>query len=215
MQGGFRIFLGRRSLQVVLGPQPLAKSSSSVMFHRRVGFTDWSQTEVVGPPNHHPVERFDYGLPVQPGFISSGFFAYRLTDALHPFLRRGRAQIGSARFGRVTPTKRDWPRGVWFWTASASLWNQMAIRISMNSKTRFAPSCQFTQEAAGSSPLAPAILIGARTIQALIGREQQWRGCCRERLPRSPPYYGWVRFPTNDLCEMRLEPMTSPLKKQR
>src|SRR5580692_291336 len=106
MQGGFRVFLGRRSLQVVLGPQPLAKSASSVMFHRRVGFTDWSQTEVVGPPNHHPVELFYYGLPVQPGFVSSGFLAYRLTDALHPFLRRGRAQIGSARFGRVTPTKR-------------------------------------------------------------------------------------------------------------
>src|SRR6267143_867873 len=105
VQAGFRKLLDRRPMLVVLGTQPLSQPLASVSFHRSIGFTDWSQTEVVSPPNHHPIEGRDYCLPVQLGFTPAGFLADRFTDALHPLLRGSRAQIGAARFRRVTSTE--------------------------------------------------------------------------------------------------------------
>ncbi len=50
VQRGFRKLLDRRPLLVVFGTQPLSQPFASVTFHRSIGFTDWSQTEVVSPP---------------------------------------------------------------------------------------------------------------------------------------------------------------------
>ena len=105
MQRSFRKLLDCRSLLVVFGTQPLAQPLASVTFHRSIGFADWSQAEIVRPPDHHPIEGRNYCLPVQLGFTPAGFLADRFTDALHPLLRGGRAQIGAARFRRVTSTE--------------------------------------------------------------------------------------------------------------
>src|SRR5215472_1905583 len=71
-----------------------------------VGFTDWSQTEVVRPSDHHPVE-FPYQCRcIQLGGTAFGFFANSSTDALHSLLRRYRAQIGASGPRRVATPKR-------------------------------------------------------------------------------------------------------------
>jgi len=86
-----RVPLGTCALPFMFGAQPLAKPSASVSFHCSIGWTDRAQAEVVGPPDHLPVELCDYLLDGLLSFASSSRFANRLTDALHPFLGRGRA----------------------------------------------------------------------------------------------------------------------------
>jgi len=83
--------LGTSSLSSMFGAQPLAKPSASVSFHCSIGFPDRAQAEVVGPSDHLPVELCDYLLEGLLSFVASSRFANRLTDALHPFLGRGRA----------------------------------------------------------------------------------------------------------------------------
>jgi len=83
--------LPTRSLPFVFGAQPLAKPSASVSFHGAIGGADRAQAEVVGPSDHLSVELCDYLLDGLLSFVSSSRFANRLTDALHPFLGRGRA----------------------------------------------------------------------------------------------------------------------------
>ena len=56
----------------MLGAQPLTEPLAGVPFHRPVGFADRTQAEVVGPPNHHPVELAYHGLVIQQGLIPSG-----------------------------------------------------------------------------------------------------------------------------------------------
>jgi hypothetical protein len=75
----------------MFGAQPLAKPAASVSFHCAIGFSDRAQTEVVGPSDHLPVELCHYLFECLLSFVASSRFANRLTDALHPFLGRGRA----------------------------------------------------------------------------------------------------------------------------
>src|SRR5438270_683517 len=105
VHGGVRKLLNRHPLRVMFGTQPPSQPFASVTLHRSIGFTDWAQAKVVGPPNHHPIESRNYSFLVQLGFTPAGFLADRSTDALHPFLRRSRAQIGPARFRRVTSSE--------------------------------------------------------------------------------------------------------------
>ena len=86
-----RVPLGTCSFPLMFGTQPLAKPAASVSFHCSIGFSDRAQAEVVGPSDHLPVELCDYLLEGLLSFVSSSRFANRLTDALHPFLGRGRA----------------------------------------------------------------------------------------------------------------------------
>src|SRR5688572_11492864 len=86
MQGRFWKPLRRWPRQFVLGAQPPTQPRPSMSFHRPVGFTDRTETEVVGPSNHHPVELFHYCCLIQQGLVPSGFAADRLTDAAHPLL---------------------------------------------------------------------------------------------------------------------------------
>src|SRR6266481_6080743 len=60
VQGGFWKLLDRRPLLVMFGTQPLSQPLTSVTFHRSIGFTDWSQAEVVSPPNHLPIKGGNY-----------------------------------------------------------------------------------------------------------------------------------------------------------
>jgi hypothetical protein len=83
--------LGACSLPFMFGAQPLAKPAASVSLHCAIGFSDRAQAEVVGPSDHLPVELCDYLLEGLLSFVSSSCFANHLTDALHPFLGRGRA----------------------------------------------------------------------------------------------------------------------------
>src|ERR1700747_75807 len=106
MQGGFRILFGRRPSYLVLGTQQLAQPSTSMSFDSSIGTTDWSQTEIIRPPNHHSIECRDYCFLGQQGLAPSGFLANRLADALHPFLRRLRPQMGPSRLRRVTSPER-------------------------------------------------------------------------------------------------------------
>ena len=78
MQGGFRKLPGRRPGHFVLGAQPLTQPFPGMPFHSPVGIADWTQTEVVGPPNHHAVELSYHCFCIQQGFISSGLVADRL-----------------------------------------------------------------------------------------------------------------------------------------
>jgi hypothetical protein len=91
VQGLVGVPLGTSSLPSMFGAQPLAKPSARVSFHGSIGFPDGAQAEVVGPSDHLPVELCDYLLEGLLSFVSSSRFANRLTDALHPFLGRGRA----------------------------------------------------------------------------------------------------------------------------
>jgi len=88
MQGGFRILFGRRPSYLVLGTQPLPQPPTSMSFYSSVGSADWSKTEIVSPPNHHVIECLYHCFLVQKGLIPSSLLADRLTNALHPFLRR-------------------------------------------------------------------------------------------------------------------------------
>jgi hypothetical protein len=106
MQEFIGIPLGPRALPFVFGAQPLAKPSAGVSFHRSVGFADRTEAEVVRPSDDLAVEHLYQRLGGLLSLTSSSRFANRLTDALHPFLRRGRAQIGPARLRRIAPTKR-------------------------------------------------------------------------------------------------------------
>jgi hypothetical protein len=91
---------------LVFGAQPLTKPLASVLLHRPVGFTDRTQTEVVGPPIHHAVELSYHNLCIQQGCTSSSLAADRVTDTRHPLLGRHPAQIGPPRFRRVAASKR-------------------------------------------------------------------------------------------------------------
>ena len=90
----------------MLGAQPLTQPLTSVLFHRPIGFTDWTEAEVVGPPNHHAVECAHHRLFIQQGFVPSGFATDRVTDANHPLLSRYGAQKGQPRFRRVAAPER-------------------------------------------------------------------------------------------------------------
>jgi hypothetical protein len=90
----------------VFGAQPLSEPLASVLFHRSVGLTDWTQTEVVGPPDHHPVELLHHRFCIQKGFIPFSLAADRITDADHPLLGRYGSQIGPPRFRRVATSER-------------------------------------------------------------------------------------------------------------
>ena len=85
MQGGNRELLGCLPSQLVLGAQPLSQPMASMSFYSSIGFADGSKTEIVGPPNHHPIECRYLGFLGQKGLVPSGLLADRLTDALHPF----------------------------------------------------------------------------------------------------------------------------------
>ena len=91
MQGGNWKLLGRPPSQLVLGAQPLSQPRASMSFDSSIGMTDWSQTEIIRPPNHDSIECRDYCFLGQKGLVPSGFLADRLTKALHPFLRRSRS----------------------------------------------------------------------------------------------------------------------------
>ena len=56
---------------LVLGTQPLAQPSTSMSFHSSIGMTDWSQTEIIRPPNHHSIECPDYCFLGQKGLFRS------------------------------------------------------------------------------------------------------------------------------------------------
>src|SRR6266496_4013275 len=101
-----RKLLRRRPGHFMLSAQPLPQPLPSVLFHSPVGFADWTEAEVVGPPNHHSVESPYHGLLIQQSFIPSGLAADRLTDANHPFLGRHGAQIGPPRLRRVAASER-------------------------------------------------------------------------------------------------------------
>src|ERR1700690_3347392 len=88
MQGGFRILFGRRPSYLMLGTQPLPQPPTSMSFYSSVGSADWPKTEIVSPPNHHVIECLYHCFLVQKGLIPSSLLADRLTNALHPFLRR-------------------------------------------------------------------------------------------------------------------------------
>src|SRR5664279_230853 len=90
----------------MLSAQPLSQPLPGVSFHGSVGFTDWTEAEVVGPSGHHSVERPYHGFLIQQGLIPSGLAVDRLTDADHPFLGRNGAHIGPSRLWRVTTAKR-------------------------------------------------------------------------------------------------------------
>ena len=81
----------------MLGAQPLSQPLAGVALHGPVGFTDWTQAEVVGPTDHHSVESPYYRFLIQQGLIPSGLAADRPTDAVHPFLGRNGAQVGPPR----------------------------------------------------------------------------------------------------------------------
>ena len=91
MQGGNRKLLGCLPSQRVLGAQPLSQPLASMSFDGSIGFADWSKTEIVSPPNHHTIECLYHSFLGQEGHVPSGLLADRLTDALHPFLRRKRS----------------------------------------------------------------------------------------------------------------------------
>ena len=90
----------------MLGTQPLTEPLPGMSFHRPVGFADRTKTEVVGPPGHHPVQRFHHGVLIEQSLVPSGFAADRLADADHPLLGRNGAQIGPPRLWRVAASKR-------------------------------------------------------------------------------------------------------------
>src|SRR6266705_2597958 len=79
------------SSELVLGAQPLSQPLASMSFDSSIGMTDWSQTEIISPPNHDSIECHNHCFLGQEGLVPSGFLADRLTDALHPFLRRSRS----------------------------------------------------------------------------------------------------------------------------
>src|SRR5437762_13715580 len=91
MQGGNWKLLSCLPSQLVLGTQPLSQPLASMSFDSSIGMTDWSQTEIISPPNHDSIECRNYCFLGQEGLVPSGFLADRLTDALHPFLRRSRS----------------------------------------------------------------------------------------------------------------------------
>src|ERR1017187_6770958 len=74
--------------------------------HRAVGLADRTQIEVVRPTNQSPVEICYQDLGLPQSLTTSGQLANRRTDALHPFLRRNRPNIGPSRLRRIAPTKR-------------------------------------------------------------------------------------------------------------
>jgi hypothetical protein len=82
---------GRRSCHFVFGTQPLTQPSTGMLVHRPIGFTDWSQTEVIDPTHHPLVEFRHYRLMVQQGSIASSLSADRLTDANYSLRGRNRA----------------------------------------------------------------------------------------------------------------------------
>ena len=102
---------GKRSLaeRIVYGALEGCRDKTGndpvVTLKRAIGFADWADTEVVRPTYHPAVECLYHSLLFQQGFIPTGFFANRSTDALHPFLRRSRAQIGTPALRRIAPTK--------------------------------------------------------------------------------------------------------------
>ena len=53
----------------MLGAQPLTQPLTGVSIYCPIGFADWSQTEIVGPPDHHPVEPSYHRLGIQQGLI--------------------------------------------------------------------------------------------------------------------------------------------------
>src|SRR5215468_9132415 len=97
---------GAQPTHLVFGAQPLTKPLASVLLHRPVGFTDRTQTEVVGPPIQHAVELSYHNLCIQQGCTSSSLAADRVTDTDHPLLGRYGAQIGPPRFRRVAAPER-------------------------------------------------------------------------------------------------------------
>src|SRR6516165_6998624 len=90
----------------MLSAQPLTQPLPGVSLYGPVGFTDWTEAEVVSPPNHHAVERAHHRLLIQQDFVPSGLAADRSTDADHSLLRRYGAQIGPSRFWRVAAPER-------------------------------------------------------------------------------------------------------------
>src|SRR5208282_3304513 len=77
-----------------------------MQLHRPVGLADRTQIEVVRPTDQSPVEVCYQGLGIPQSLTTSRQFTNRRTDALHPFLRRNRSNIGPSRLRRVAPTKR-------------------------------------------------------------------------------------------------------------
>ena len=57
----------------MLSAQPLTQPLPGVSLYGPVGFTDWTEAEVVSPPNHHAVERAHHRLLIQQDFVPSGF----------------------------------------------------------------------------------------------------------------------------------------------
>src|SRR6266498_3838922 len=71
-----------------------------------VCWADTSETEVVGPADHHPIEPSHDRLRILPDCVTPGLVADRSTDALYSFLRGYRAEIDSAPPHRVAPPER-------------------------------------------------------------------------------------------------------------
>lgn len=89
----------------MFGTQPLTKPLAGVLFHRSIGFADWTQTEVVGPTDHDPIECRYYRGIIQQGFVLPGLRADCRADTLYPLLRRNGTDLGAACFRRIAATE--------------------------------------------------------------------------------------------------------------
>ena len=76
----------RRPTKLAFPAQPLTEPPASMSFDRPVGFTDWTEAEVVGPSVHHPVERFYNLFRFQREPVPSGLRTDRRADALYALL---------------------------------------------------------------------------------------------------------------------------------
>ena len=56
MQGSDGKLLACLPSQLVLGAQPLSQPLASMSFDSSISGTDWSQTEIVSPPDHDSIE---------------------------------------------------------------------------------------------------------------------------------------------------------------
>jgi hypothetical protein len=68
----------------MFGAQPPTQPRGGMPFHRSPGFAARTQTEVVGPSGHPPVEPAHHCYRIQQEQIPSGFLADGATDTLHP-----------------------------------------------------------------------------------------------------------------------------------
>ena len=69
MQGSNGKLLGCLPSYLVLGAQPLSQPLASMSFDSSIGTSDWSQTEIIRPPNHHSIECRDYCFLGQQGLV--------------------------------------------------------------------------------------------------------------------------------------------------